>query len=165
MLMTIKRTARTLALALISFAFISSTAHAETKGSSGKNVALIKKLVTLGKNQLAHRLKDPPSARFRDLSLTEQIDSKTPIRALCGIFNAKNSYGGYGEEELFYVTVTHDGTVDNVWTMDNSDPSQMRGEGDLSYIDRKLEYKNGQRRDFQDHCAPANGMYKEIWKQ
>jgi hypothetical protein len=39
-------------------------------------------------------LKDPASAQFRDVKLNSMGD-------VCGQFNAKNSYGGYGDFEPF----------------------------------------------------------------
>lgn len=47
------------------------------------------------KEAVLSRLKDPNSANFKDLQVLEGG------RALCGLVNAKNSYGGYTGFKLF----------------------------------------------------------------
>ncbi len=46
--------------------------------------------------EMAETLKDPPSARFRNVSIIKTIgDGGKETISVCGELNAKNSYGGY----------------------------------------------------------------------
>lgn len=49
-------------------------------------------LLERAKALVAYDLKDPESARFRNLQV---FHTSTGARAVCGEFNAKNSYGAY----------------------------------------------------------------------
>jgi hypothetical protein len=78
-----QRTART-ALAAQDAALISSGDH--------------QRFVTDAKRAITQNLKDPDSALFRDMFL-----SNKELPTLCGEMNAKNSYGGYvGYKKFFY---------------------------------------------------------------
>jgi hypothetical protein len=47
--------------------------------------------------EMAETLKDPPSARFRNVSIIKTIgDGGKETISVCGELNAKNSYGAYG---------------------------------------------------------------------
>ena len=57
------------------------------------------------KATLTARLKEPESARYRNLFVARaksEGDAKQPL-ALCGEVNAKTSYGGYAGFQRFYV--------------------------------------------------------------
>ncbi len=47
------------------------------------------------------RLKDPQSAQFGGMSAV--VDARRTVH-VCGFVNARNSYGGYNGDELFYGT-------------------------------------------------------------
>lgn len=65
---------------------------------SGDHDAFVK----AGKRVISHNLKDPDSAKFRGLFL-----SNKNLPTLCGEMNAKNSYGGYvGYRKFFYNRVS-----------------------------------------------------------
>jgi len=58
--------------------------------------------ITAAKATLVSKLKDPESARFRDVVRT--VSSETgKTRIICGWVNAKNSFGGYVGFKPFYV--------------------------------------------------------------
>jgi len=48
-------------------------------------------IIEKGKKALAEKLKDPDSAKFRNVRLVKYLDSAV----ICGEINGKNSYGGY----------------------------------------------------------------------
>lgn len=54
------------------------------------------------KRRIAARLKDPDSAKFTAMNL--HTNRQTGKRTLCGMVNAKNSYGGYVGATGFHVT-------------------------------------------------------------
>jgi hypothetical protein len=56
------------------------------------------------KAELVHSLKDPESARFREMFVSSQSDGGSLRPVLCGQVNAKNSMGGYGGFQRFVVT-------------------------------------------------------------
>ncbi|WP_423708625.1 hypothetical protein [Undibacterium sp. WLX3042] len=62
-----------------------------------RNMAESKKIESL-KQQVTHNLKDPESAKFREVKLNK---AKT---ALCGEVNAKNGFGAYGGYQPFVAT-------------------------------------------------------------
>lgn len=49
---------------------------------------------------VSRSLKDPESARFRGIF---KLESSTGGEAYCGMVNARNSYGGYTGETMFYL--------------------------------------------------------------
>lgn len=53
--------------------------------------------IELGKKAVLHVLKDPDSAKFRDVRLKAYFDGAV----VCGQVNAKNSYGGYAGFKSF----------------------------------------------------------------
>lgn len=58
-------------------------------------------LVERAKAAVAHDLKDPWSARFRDVHVHHDFED---WKTVCGQVNAKNSYGAYsGFQRFFYV--------------------------------------------------------------
>jgi hypothetical protein len=52
----------------------------------------------LGKNSIKEKLKDPESARFKDVYFCRNAHD---IPMTCGWVNARNSFGGYGGFERF----------------------------------------------------------------
>jgi hypothetical protein len=50
-------------------------------------------------NEVKDRLKDPESARFSQVHLKKSERGHRTI--MCGLVNAKNGYGGYGESQPF----------------------------------------------------------------
>lgn len=147
------------AVILVVFTMQSTSQAAASKNKNGQ----IQTIVAKGKKTLAALLNDPESVRFMDLDVTESIDPAISIKTLCGRFNAKNSYGGYGAPELFFVGIRSDGSVDGVWLKDKTDLKQRDDEGDISYVMRNLDYKNRQNNEFSDRCFPKNGKVKTIW--
>lgn len=159
---------------------------AADRRTTGKS-APTAKLVDIGKRELANMLNDPPSARFKSLHITEWIagDERTEqALALCGSFNAKNRYGGYGDYELFYVEMSRLGSVSKVWMAAKSDndftaiDEEIDAElakgniGPLGAIKRKgtartqrLEKESDFLKLYGDRCVPEQGTAKDIWKQ
>lgn len=67
-----------------------------------------KALIEKSKKQLLNQLKDPDSAKFRNIS----VKDKTLV---CGEVNAKNSYGGYTGFTFFYSHISAvDGTLETI---------------------------------------------------
>ena len=52
--------------------------------------------IQIGQEAVRERLKDPESAIFRDVYFVNRV---APVA--CGWFNAKNSFGGYGDWQRF----------------------------------------------------------------
>jgi hypothetical protein len=77
--------------------------------------------IALAKTGMMDKLKDPDSAKFKNLS----ISKKYPW-IICGEVNAKNSYGGYVGYERFIAFLDRDSksTVANVTT----DPDLIRSD-------------------------------------
>jgi hypothetical protein len=71
-------------------------------------------------------LKDPASAQFKNLKINSTGD-------VCGQFNAKNSFGGYGEFEYFRYEVKNK-------LLTNSEVSRLEGEIEA---DKKMRYEPG----------------------
>lgn len=72
-------------------AALASPGVAQTKGDALESVTTIK-----AKAAVVRTLKDPESVRFRDLSERPDKDAlNRPTIVVCGMVNAKNSYGGY----------------------------------------------------------------------
>lgn len=61
--------------------------------------ASIEQFVIKAKSAVAANLKDPQSAQFSNLFVAER---EGEARTLCGMLNAKNSYGGYGGPKMFF---------------------------------------------------------------
>ena len=76
-----------LALAVL-LAIAPCAAAAPTKGP-----ALDKKLIDAVKVAIEYSLKDPASVQYRNVRVVNKKDGR---KAVCGEFNAKNSFGGYG---------------------------------------------------------------------
>jgi hypothetical protein len=53
--------------------------------------------IDLNKDQVKERLKDPDSAQFRDVF----VSNTGGLPVVCGEVNAKNSFGGYGGFQRF----------------------------------------------------------------
>ncbi|QYG09817.1 hypothetical protein [Janthinobacterium sp. PAMC25594] len=70
------------------------------KGEKERNDA-IQKFVKEAKYKLTSDLKDPVSAQLTELLYVKDSSSKSEF--LCGMVNAKNSYGGYIGAKPFYV--------------------------------------------------------------
>lgn len=47
------------------------------------------------RKRVVDSLKDPDSAKFKDVFLGYSEDPKSSVRSLCGFVNARNSMGGY----------------------------------------------------------------------
>ena len=65
------------------------------------------------KKKVASKLKDPESARFTDVARRTVPNVKgDPTDVVCGMVNAKNSYGGYGGAKPFvYFVANADSTT------------------------------------------------------
>lgn len=61
--------------------------------------------VGAAKEQVAHHMRDPSSAQFREVRALKQKDGSV---AVCGEVNGKNAYGGYAGFQKF---VVHGGDV------------------------------------------------------
>lgn len=138
------------------FAFFSLQAAGADAPKNNKSIP-IKKIIEIGKKGLAEKLKDPPSARFMELMITEPIDKDKQLRSLCGKVNAKNSFGGYGEPELFFVDVNPDGSTERVWLYDDGKHN------DMNFVERHL-YKTEQFEAYESRCKLDVGKAKMIWK-
>lgn len=66
-----------------------------------------KKAIELGKKQVADLMKDPESAKFRDVIFRLDKDDGDLVSGyVCGQINGKNAYGAYGGYSPFYVYLT-----------------------------------------------------------
>lgn len=84
-------------LLLIGAALFAASAHASEWREPSK--AEISKM----KGAADFHLKDADSAKYRSLKASASLDGKSVV--ICGLFNAKNSYGGYaGYEGFIYST-------------------------------------------------------------
>ena len=61
------------------------------------------------KDALQGRLKDPYSAKFRNVKIGPMSDAG--MQSACGMVNAKNSFGAYAGEEPFYAAIVPDKKV------------------------------------------------------
>lgn len=89
------------AICLILAGFVALPAFAQGKGYSS--------LVAKAKTAITRDLKDPESAKFRDIGIYKSATGKGGV-SVCGEINAKNSYGAYAgyrgfvaNEDLAYV--------------------------------------------------------------
>ncbi len=82
--------------------------------------------VRKSKEVLTRNYKDPASAEFTDLVVSEGPDK----RALCGAVNGKNSYGGYVGRKMFYVVYYKPGPMvrfnPSIWTEGQSTAEKDR---------------------------------------
>lgn len=62
-------------------------------------------MIEYSKNDLKRKLKDPYSAQFSEL----KVYGDASLLFLCGLVNAKNSYGGYSGYRPFSVVTTNAG--------------------------------------------------------
>ena len=58
--------------------------------------------IQLVQTAIKDRLKDPESARFSGVKYWEFKSETDRIMYVCGFVNAKNSFGGYNGEQMFY---------------------------------------------------------------
>ena len=123
---------------------------ANTKIKSASEVKAIAKeldnFVRKSKEALTINYKDPASAEFTELVVSESSDKQT----LCGKVNGKNSYGGYVGRKMFYVLYYKSGPMERfnpvIWTEgqspaekdSNSDYAPMR-EAALKLVASELE--------------------------
>lgn len=71
------------------------------------------------KSHLGNKLKDPDSAKYSEFSAPKQgyaiVDRKSKIvaygYAVCAYFNAKNSYGGYTGNKMYWFLIKNDNVV------------------------------------------------------
>lgn len=108
---------------LVSACSNSDPAQSDKKSSEDAKKA---SYIALNQERIKVRLKDPESAQFRNVfvSNTSYISDDTPV--ICGEINAKNSFGGYTGFERF---VSHgsvqlletnmaDGEMGKIWAQD-----------------------------------------------
>lgn len=81
-------------LALVLAGVLALPAAAQDKGYSA--------LVAKAKRTIVRDLKDPESAKFRDLGIYKSTTGKGGV-TVCGEMNAKNAYGAYVGYRKFYV--------------------------------------------------------------
>lgn len=82
-------------ICLILAGFVALPAFAQGKGYSS--------LVAKAKTAITRDLKDPESAKFRDIGIYKSTTGKGGV-SVCGEINAKNSYGAYGGFRRFLVS-------------------------------------------------------------
>lgn len=163
---------------------MASVAAAGVQAAGKGAVNSSKKYVEIGKKALAELMNDPESVRFTKLILTESTDAIGSKRTLCGMYNGKNAFGGYGKPELFYVGFGRDGSVEKVWAnapfdndfraIDEDIESQYRlGKiGEISKIKMIQEARVSRAREGQQDlatmaakCDEQAGAIKIVWRQ
>lgn len=82
------------------------TNQAKTVTHVWTKVPVAEKEINMAKEKVASQLKDPESARFREIWAL----SNGEWTRVCGYVNAKNSYGGYEGYKMF--TIGANGSVD-----------------------------------------------------
>ncbi|NTW33458.1 MAG: hypothetical protein HGB12_12690 [Bacteroidetes bacterium] len=75
---------------------IVDTVYHKKKPVYTPNTGTDKQIIARGLSMVKYKLKDPYSARFRNIYV-----EKTKLRALIGEVNAKNSFGGYNGYKWF----------------------------------------------------------------
>lgn len=96
-----------------------------TPDSKSSDAAKKESYIELNQERIKGQLKDPESARFRNVfvSNTIYISDDTPM--VCGEVNAKNSFGGYtgfkrfvshGSVQLIEANMA-DGEIDKMWAL------------------------------------------------
>lgn len=75
---------------------------------------ILDEFVAKSKEALVKNYKDPSSAQFANLVVSDRSKVMPNWLALCGSVNAKNSYGGYVGTKLFYVSWTGPGAPE-IW--------------------------------------------------
>jgi len=85
-------------IGLLSGCQSTSDFYPENKYEKGMPVSLSIRQITMVKNGVKAHLKDPVSAQFGNISASK--DSKGQIY-VCGLVNAKNSFGGYTGSKPF----------------------------------------------------------------
>lgn len=64
------------------------------------------KAIELAKNEIASDMKDPDSAKFRDLKFINSAEKDGVVGGfVCGSVNAKNSYGAYAGFSPFFIAL------------------------------------------------------------
>lgn len=98
-------------------------------------------ILRIAQNMVTHALKDPDSAKFKDAKIMAIVDSRGHRYFICGLVNAKNSYGGYT------------GFKQYIFEVDSKQPTSMKGgiggEGSIASVrfdDRWWKY------DADDAC-------------
>jgi hypothetical protein len=108
---------------------ITTSSKEETKSANkaGLNPKDMGDFIRKSKEALTSNYKDPASAEFTGLVVSEGPDKI----ALCGKVNGKNSFGGYVGRKIFYVVYYKPGPMDRfnpvVWT-----EGQSASENDLN---------------------------------
>lgn len=92
---------------------IVSAGQAAQSEAAGKN-RVLDEFVAKAKEALVKGYKDPASAQFGNLVVSDKPKLGPEWRALCGTVNAKNSYGGYVGVKRFYVSWTGPGAPE-IW--------------------------------------------------
>lgn len=90
---------RTRILALSFAAVASLTANAQERHIREATPAEVK----AAKRAIGEHLKDPDSAKYS--SVVVGLKSEDGVRVICGLVNAKNSYGGYSGDTWFYAAL------------------------------------------------------------
>ena len=68
---------------------------------------LNEKIIEIGKKGIQEKLKDPESARFKELTVHKGETPTEGVYYVCGEINSKNSYGGYAGFTPFYAQVLY----------------------------------------------------------
>lgn len=98
--------------------------------AEARSVSIDKKLIKKAHSSVKLSLKDPDSAKFKnEYVVSERSDDGGTQVVVCGLVNAKNSYGGYaGFERYMYVVST-----------DYADLESANSESGKGYFDALFE--------------------------
>jgi hypothetical protein len=92
---------------LLTFLLAISTAYADTDFSNYKKYTLTDKEAMALREAIGEQMKDPDSVRFRSKKVNAIRDGDQISG--CAEFNAKNSYGGYGDPSIAVFTMSKGG--------------------------------------------------------
>lgn len=108
-----------------------------------------KTVLASAKNAVKSILKDPDSAKFYNIKANKDGD-------ICGLYNAKNSYGGYGESEYFmYVKKTGE--------LLNMKMIQLKNEADD--LNHKLNTLGAYSQPLEDKLKDMRNKYRTVETQ
>lgn len=80
------------------FVVLALTISISTASAQTTELKLTPALMKKFQAEIAHRLKDPDSVKFRGVVAAKTSDG---FHAFCGRINSKNSFGGYTGERIF----------------------------------------------------------------
>lgn len=95
--------------------------------------------VNAAKEALRNILRDPDSLQMKSVTTrTWKVNDSESHVVVCGMFNAKNGFGGYGESERF----AYDTRTKLLLTLDEPPPNPYPAKTDIDGTFKRLRYES-----------------------